>query len=84
MIHIKAEKAENAVKISVSNTGSFFDEDLMERLQNGEISPKGHGIGLVNIQKRIQMSFGNQYGITLYNQDDEAVAVISLPVKKEV
>ena len=84
MIHIKAEKAENTVKISVSNTGSFFDEDLMERLQNGEISPKGHGIGLVNIQKRIQMSFGNQYGITLYNQDDEAVAVISLPVKKEV
>lgn len=84
MIHIKAEKAENMVKISVSNTGSFFDEDLMERLQNGEISPKGHGIGLLNIQKRIQMSFGNQYGITLYNEDDKAVAVISLPIKKEV
>ena len=65
--------------ISVRNNGSQFEDRLLEKLEDGTTKPRGMGIGLLNIQKRLQLSFGDPYGLFLYNEGSEAVAEIHVP-----
>ncbi len=43
------------------------------------IQSRGSGIGLININERIKLMFGSDYGLQLYNEDDKAVAQIDIP-----
>lgn len=65
--------------IEVANQGSSFEENLLENLQNGSKSSHGFGIGLLNINQRIQMLFGDGYGLSFRNEEDKAIAIITLP-----
>ena len=65
--------------IEVANEGSSFEENLLENLQNGSKSSHGFGIGLLNINQRIQMLFGDAYGLSFRNEEDKAIAIITLP-----
>ena len=62
----------------VSNNGSQFPENLLEQLEKNEIEPHGFGIGLLNIDKRIKLQFGNEYGLYLYNEELEDLAVVQI------
>ena len=62
-------RKEDRLLIEVRNEGSEFEEHLLEKLKNGEISPHGHGIGLLNIHQRIQILFGEQYGLSFHNDN---------------
>lgn len=79
--HIK----DNTVILKIMNTGSAFEENFMEKLLDGEIQPHGFGIGILNIHKRIQMTYGSEYGLHLYTIEDEetyeecAAAEIHIP-----
>ncbi len=72
-------RKEDRLLIEVRNEGSEFEEHLLEKLKNGEISPHGHGIGLLNIHQRIQILFGEQYGLSFHNDKGLAIATISIP-----
>lgn len=65
--------------IEVANQGSSFEENPLENLQNGSKSSHGFGIGLLNINQRIQMLFGDAYGLSFRNEEDKAIAIITLP-----
>lgn len=78
-IYISSELSEEVVKIYVKNDGSEFADNLLDKLKTKEISPHGLGIGLVNIDARLKLTFGEEYGLTLYNEDNMAVAMISIP-----
>lgn len=65
--------------IEVANQGSSFEENLLENLQNRSKSSHGFGIGLLNINQRIQMLFGDAYGLSFLNEEDKAIAIITLP-----
>lgn len=65
--------------IEVANQGSSFEENLLENLQNGSKSSHGFGIGLLNINQRIQMLFGDAYGLSFRNEENKAIAIITLP-----
>lgn len=65
--------------IEVANQGSSFEENLLENLQNGSKNSHGFGIGLLNINQRIQMLFGDAYGLSFRNEEDKAIAIITLP-----
>lgn len=67
----------------VRNTGSEMEEDLLEKLKTCEIKPRGHGIGLQNIDKRVKMQYGQSYGLRLYNEEEFAVAELVIPVENE-
>lgn len=69
--------------IYVRNTGSLFEENLLENLQDNTATAKGFGIGLTNIDKRIKLMFGPSYGLTLYNENEMAVALITMPYAEE-
>jgi two-component system sensor histidine kinase YesM len=69
----------------VKNDGSVFEDDLLDKLQKKQDSlpkeRKGHGfgIGLLNIQTRIHLLFGDSYGLSLTNEDGFAVASMRIP-----
>lgn len=84
-IHAKAipENDDNPsrLEIAVTNSGSHFDDNLLTLLKQGIRTPKRSGIGLLNIDQRIKLLFGDAYGITLSNQDDTAIVTITIPYK---
>lgn len=78
-ISLSCVRMENLMQIYVKNTGSEFQEDLLGKLKNEEIKGKGLGIALLNIQERIQLLFGEQYGLRFYNEQDYAVVRMEIP-----
>ncbi len=83
LIQILAETdpEERTLYLYVKNNGSSFEEDLLKKLDSHEIQPHGFGIGLLNIASRMQLTYGEGYGLTLYNEDDVAVAKLTYPLQ---
>ncbi len=82
-IEIEGHIYDETVFISIINSGSQFEEHLLEKLNKQEVIPHGFGIGLLNIHQRIQLTYGSSYGLNLYNKDeDTAVAQVTIPVNK--
>ncbi len=65
--------------ITVSNTGSSFEPDLLERIHSNDLKPLGTGVGLTNIDSRLKLLFGDNYGLSFYNKDGKAHVSIHLP-----
>ena len=85
-ITVSAVLSEDLLVIEVKNSGSSFEENLLEKLVNQEILPHGFGIGLLNIHQRIQIAYGDHFGLHLKNIEEEetgeeyAVVQVFLPV----
>lgn len=82
-ISLCVSRQEDLLTVEVSNEGSFFEEGLLGKLQDGTKAAHGFGIGLVNIHQRIQMFYGEDYGLSFRNQDEKAIAVIHVPYRAE-
>lgn len=84
-IHLTGQLKNETAIIKISNNGSQFPENLLEKLEQNEISPRGFGIGLLNINKRLQLQFGASYGIQIINNEleDLAIVQITIPVKNK-
>jgi len=79
-IQIVAETDGSTLFVFVKNNSSFFEEDLLKKLKTHKIEPHGFGIGLLNILDRMVLTYGEGYGLTLYNEEDQAVAQLSFPL----
>ena len=55
------------------------DEELMKLMQKilgeTETNDKGHGIGLKNVEDRIHLSFGKEYGMSIMSEKDKYTKV---------
>lgn len=67
----------------VKNSGSEMPENIIDKLERKEIIPKRHGIGLLNINERLKMEFGDSYGIKAYNEDEFAVVELVIPMEEK-
>ena len=69
--------------ISVSNTGSRFEDDMELRLRHPKQSLSNtlevHGIGLRNINERLQLIYGEQCCLHFYNNGPCAVVYFIIP-----
>lgn len=79
-IAIRIFQEKQDLSIQVRNNGSSFPDNLLEQLKAKDVQTHGFGIGLVNIDNRLKLTFGKQYGILLFNDGDIAVAQITIPV----
>lgn len=71
-------------KITVANTGSQFEDDLLWKIEHNRIIPNGSGVGLVNIDSRLKLLYGDHYGLKFYNKDGMAVVMLIIPKEREV
>ncbi|MGN1141528.1 MAG: sensor histidine kinase [Oliverpabstia sp.] len=79
-ITIRVFQEDENLSIQVRNNGSSFPENLLEQLRSKQIHAHGFGIGLLNIDKRLKLTFGNNYGLSLFNENEIAVAQIIIPM----
>lgn len=64
-IRVWAEASENELEIWVQDNGPGMDKDFLAKLNKGEVKPRGSGIGIKNIDDRIKIIFGREYGIKI-------------------
>lgn len=64
-IQVSAETVEGKLRLGVSDTGPGMDEQIIDKLAHGEKSSQGTGVGLLNIDQRIKLMYGEEYGITI-------------------
>ncbi|MBB6635902.1 cache domain-containing sensor histidine kinase [Cohnella thailandensis] len=83
-IHAKIEEGE--LRIRVSDSGIGLEPELLEELnrklesgESHESSGGGTGIGLSNVNKRIRLYFGPEYGIHFEPREKGAEVVVRLP-----
>lgn len=83
-IGIFAELTEEGFFVTVEDDGPGMSPDMVEKLRNGEMVAKGNGIGLLNIDERIKIAFGEQYGIRIDSAPGQGTRVtLALPLEEE-
>ena len=54
---------------------------------NSKVPKHGSGVGVINVHSRIQLMFGEQYGLEIYSEPDEGTRVVihipAIPYTKE-
>lgn len=76
-IVVKAEKKDDGIFISVTDNGMGMDEETLDSLLTDEnrVHKHGSGVGLLNVHNRIQLMFGDEYGLTIESEPDEGTCV---------
>ncbi len=70
------------IYITVSDNGFGMSSSQTELLLTDDtrVRKKGSGVGLINVQRRIQLRFGEQYGLKIESEPDEGTTVtVHLP-----
>jgi two-component system sensor histidine kinase YesM len=74
-IYVKVSVKEAEAFIEISDMGNGMSEDMLQVLRSrirGEIEDlthRGNGIGLRNIQERIQLFYGDQFGVVVDSKE---------------
>lgn len=79
VIRIGACAVQGGVDVSVEDNGPGIDEDILSKLESGEIRPEGLGIGMRNIHRRVQYAFGPDYGLRVKNERGRTRVIVHLP-----
>ncbi|WP_257452218.1 sensor histidine kinase [Paenibacillus soyae] len=89
LLEIAAEQREGALWLTVSDNGAGMSEEqlrmLRERLAfvQDMTDDQRSNIGLVNVNNRIKLYYGEAYGITIASKaDDGTTATISMPMRR--
>ena len=82
-ICIRAWKEDKELYMEVRDNGLGMTEDQVDALFNGTShvsSKRGSGIGVRNVNERIKLYFGTEYGLMIESEPDEGTTVrIHLP-----
>lgn len=82
-IKIRVWREEQEVCIDVSDNGLGMTPEVAASLldESRPVPAKGSGIGVRNVHRRLQLTFGSNYGLTIYSEPDEGTTVrIHIPV----
>lgn len=79
LIHIKAELKEEDLYIYVIDNGEGMSPDTLKNIWNSR--SKHSGVGIKNVNERIQLMFGKEYGLSFESEQEEGTKVtIRLPI----
>ena len=76
-ILVKTYIKENDLYIDVIDNGLGMLQEIADTLLTSEskIEKKSSGIGLKNVNERIQLYFGKNYGVEIYSEPDEGTTI---------
>ena len=87
-VYIKARQEGSEFIVEVTDSGRGMTEDELKHVEEGirgEVETaggKGNGIGLKNVEDRIRLSFGKEYGLSIYSEYGKYTKVsVRLPRK---
>lgn len=66
-IHVRAYESENRVCFDVEDDGVGIPEMKLKQLQE-ELLKQQEGFGLKNVDKRIKLAYGQEYGVTVFSE----------------
>ena len=81
-IEVKGYKRDDDVYLEVIDNGMGMPEEVRESLlsDEGRKHAHGSGVGIINVHKRIQIRFGENYGLEIESEPDEGTVMrIHLP-----
>lgn len=85
-IIIRGVRVEDIIELSVSDNGVGMDEEELLRLRREIIRPckeTESGFGLANVNERIRMNFGMEYGMTIESEKGKGTTVkIIIPAER--
>lgn len=75
-IQIAVRKEGETIVFTVKDNGCGMTGDIVARIMAGERVSKGKGgVGLQNVQERLHLVFGGEYGMTISSEPDEGTEV---------
>ncbi len=78
-ISITVEKHEKGICLSISDNGAGMSEARLQEIQamlnSDNLGNRNPGYGTFNVQNRIRLSFGNQYGLSFTSKAGEGTTV---------
>ncbi len=82
-IKITATESGECLLITVEDNGPGIPPTILKQLQQGEVKRNGSGIGLKNIDERLKLIYGKEYGIIIASRLGEGTKVmIKIPKEK--
>ncbi|THF77335.1 cache domain-containing sensor histidine kinase [Cohnella fermenti] len=75
-ITIRSYETESGLSLTVEDDGPGMPANTLAKLRSGELQAGGKGIGLLNIDDRIKLSFGDGYGVQVENRPGHGTRVI--------
>ena len=81
-IDVKVFKEDDSLYFTITDNGLGMSEDMVEILLSKDFVPskKGSGIGVKNVNERIKLYFGSEYGLKVESEPDEGTKItIHLP-----
>ena len=85
-IFIKGYDLGNEIEILIKDTGIGMDEyDLKHIFDRCKVNSKSNGVGLCNVQMRLQLTYGKEYGLIYDSKKFEWTTVkIRIPKRGEI
>lgn len=76
VVRVEAHSEGDCIRLCVSDNGPGLNSEDFEKLTSWKKSPHGLGIGLKNINERIKLCFGEEYGMSFENNPGGGLKVI--------
>lgn len=83
-VSLCVEKNGDFLRVSVGNDGSSIEENILEKLRSGQVQPNGNGIGLLNIDTRIKLLYGKEYGLAFQSRGETVTVSYEIPALLEM
>lgn len=87
-IHVNGQMDGNLIRLTVRDNGAGMEKEELEELRNEVSRPcqeTEKGFGLANVNERIHMYFGEEYGIEIHSVKDRGTVVeITIPAIRSV
>ena len=86
LISIKGYDCGNEIEIIVKDTGVGMDKYQLEHIfDNCKRNEKSNGVGVSNVQMRLQLTYGKEYGLVYESKKSEGTTVkIRIPKRGEL
>jgi len=83
VINLTANTENGKLVLDISDNGCGDDDNKLNKYLNGDKNIfASEKIGIKNVNQRIKLKFGNEYGLSYINKDEFFVAQITIPVIK--
>lgn len=82
-VSVKAFAQEGRLYLQVYNSGSGIDPDILDKLREHKVTPRGNGVGLLNINTRLNLLYGEESGLRFENLPAGVIVSFSVPLHEQ-